>query len=174
MKKNHPSIIACANHLCLMQKNGWEYCQRIKGQGAVVIAATTTKKELILIEQYRAPLGNYVLELPAGIIGDNDPNEDLLTAAYRELLEETGYEAHNYRELVSGPSSAGMSTEIYTLIHADKAKKTREPNLDIDENIINHLIPLDEALNFIKEQRQKPLWIDPKIYVALFFLLAAS
>ena len=54
---------------------------------------------VILVEQYRVPLGKYCLELPAGLIGDETEGEDALASAVRELEEETGYRAAQWEEI---------------------------------------------------------------------------
>src|SRR5687768_8463814 len=56
-------------------EHGWEYARRVNATGVVVIAASTDKNEVILIEQYRPPVGARVVELPAGLVGDDVPDE---------------------------------------------------------------------------------------------------
>ena len=53
--------------------------------------------QVLLVEQYRVPLGKRCLELPAGLVGDHDDaaDEDVLVAAGRELEEETGWRAEH-------------------------------------------------------------------------------
>ena len=98
-----------------VKKQGrWEYVERCKTTGAVAILAVTAAEEIILVEQYRIPMGKRVIEIPAGLSGDieGEENEAMAEAAKRELLEETGYQAERMRFLTQGPSSAGLSTEI--------------------------------------------------------------
>ena len=73
----------------------WEYVARARGIRAAVILAVNEDDHVLLVQQYRVPLGRDCLELPAGLIGDDDggADEDPLAAAGRELEEETGYRA---------------------------------------------------------------------------------
>ena len=89
------TILAEGKFLRLVRDGRWEYADRTRAQGAVVLVAVTDDNRLVLTEQYRIPLGQRVLELPAGLVGDIQGEEDepLVTAADRELLEETGYQA---------------------------------------------------------------------------------
>ena len=72
----------------------WEYVSRARNIRAAVIAAVEDG-HVLLVEQFRVPLGRNCLELPAGLIGDEDGKEEeqTLVAAGRELEEETGYRA---------------------------------------------------------------------------------
>ena len=109
----------------LVAADHWEWVERLNASGGVVIAAITTDRELVLVEQYRIPLGARVLELPAGLAGDSPEvtGEPLVEAARRELLEETGYEATDWRWLIEGPSSAGLTNESFQLFPGRNARK---------------------------------------------------
>jgi hypothetical protein len=97
-------------HLRLVRCGHWEYAERTNANGAVMILAVTDDDKVILIEQYRLPLNKPVIELPAGLAGDiaGQESEAMATAAHRELLEETGYEARELVHLLTGPPSAVM------------------------------------------------------------------
>ena len=77
--------------------------------GAVGIIAINERAELLLVNQYRHPMGKVMWEPPAGLL--DEPGEDPLTAAKRELLEETGYVASTWNVLVDFANSPGGSTE---------------------------------------------------------------
>ena len=87
----------------------------------VMILALTEKKEIFLVSQYRFPISQYSLELPAGAI---DAGEDALTAASRELHEETGLTANNWTELGELCFSTGSSDERSTVFLAQELKQT--------------------------------------------------
>ena len=100
--------------------SGWEYVSRTGVKGCVAILAMTDDRRIILTEQYRPPVRRRVIELPAGLAGDIPLQEDepLLVAAQRELKEETGYVAKNWKTLLEGTSSAGRTDEIVTIFYA--------------------------------------------------------
>ena len=91
----HGNILGQGRFIRLIQHGHWEYAERIQARAAVMIIPVTDDGRLVLIEQHRVPLAAKVLELPAGLVGDiaGEEDEALVTAAHRELLEETGYEA---------------------------------------------------------------------------------
>src|SRR5436190_21784999 len=78
-----------------VRRGGWEYVARRNVTGIVGIIAVTDDGKLVLVEQFRPPVGKNVIEIPAGLAGDvaGSEHEALAEAARRELLEETGYEA---------------------------------------------------------------------------------
>ena len=80
------------------RRGKWEYVSRTRGVSAAVILALDEGR-VILVEQYRVPLGALCLELPAGLIGDEEEGEEAEAAAIRELEEETGYRASHMVEL---------------------------------------------------------------------------
>lgn len=95
----------------------WEFAARVGGIGAAVILATTTAGEIVLVEQLRRAFGRPVIELPAGLIGD-DGDFDPAIAAARELAEETGFTATEWTPIGDFATSAGMSSETFTLFRA--------------------------------------------------------
>ncbi|MDZ4276377.1 MAG: NUDIX hydrolase, partial [Erythrobacter sp.] len=104
------------------KRGRWEYVGRARGIRAAVIIAldddTDGTRHVILVSQYRVPLGRFCLELPAGLVGDDagGEGEDALTAAARELEEETGYRAARLEVLGEFYSSPGMVSEAFTLM----------------------------------------------------------
>lgn len=94
-----------------VRKRGrWEYVGRAGNIRAAVILALDGD-EVVLVEQYRVPLGRRCLELPAGLIGDHDVTDTVEAAAARELEEETGYRAARIERLGEFWSSPGMVSE---------------------------------------------------------------
>src|SRR5262245_2271611 len=91
-------------HLSIVARGKWEYATRNTRRPAVGIVALTDDGKVVLVEQNRPPVGATVIELPAGLAGDiaGAEQEPLLAAAQRELLEETGYVASRWTQLISG------------------------------------------------------------------------
>lgn len=84
----------------------------VEHPGAVAIIPITEEGKIIMIKQFRKPVNEVLLELPAGKL---DKNEDPLLCAARELKEETGYEAENIKFLFEFYTSPGFSNEIMYL-----------------------------------------------------------
>jgi ADP-ribose diphosphatase len=64
------------NYLRLLRRGRWEYVQRTRSTGIVVLVPITEAGELVLVEQLRPPIGKRVIELPAGLAGDIAGAED--------------------------------------------------------------------------------------------------
>ena len=157
--------------LSLLDKDGWEYASRSNATGVVVLLAVTDQDELVLVEQFRPPVGSTVIELPAGLVGDlDDREESVLDAAERELLEETGFQAGHISVLMSCPSSAGMSDEIVTFILAKKLRRVAAGGGDSSENITVHVVPRAGVSDWIAAKQAEGVPADPKIFSALYWL----
>lgn len=151
-----------------MVKDGkWEYAARCRGIGAAVILAITPADEVILVEQYRVPLGRNCLELPAGLVGDEQEGEDIAPAAIRELEEETGYRAGRVESLGFFHSSPGMVSEGFTLVRAHDLVRVGEGGGDGDENIVVHVVPRGEMAAFVARKRAEEVAIDVKMLLLL-------
>ncbi|MBQ7567660.1 NUDIX hydrolase [bacterium] len=164
-------IIGQGKFLQLLNHNGWEYAERKKVSAIVAIIAEHQGKALV-IEQFRPALGKRVIEWPAGLVGDvpGQENEDIVTAAQRELEEETGYRATRLQLLTYGPASAGLSNEIIHIFRAyDLVKVSAGGGVD-DENITVHLVPLSEIDAWLRQKQQEDVLVDLKFYSGLYFL----
>lgn len=164
-------VLAEGRFARLVAQDGWEWVERVNTSGAVVIIAITHDDQLVLVEQYRIPLGCRVIELPAGLVGDDVANahEGLVEAARRELLEETGYEAARLEYLAEGPSSAGLAAEVYALFLARESRRVGPGGGDGSEDIQVHVVPLKEACGWLEAKRQAGVMVDPKVYAGLYF-----
>lgn len=151
----------------IMKDGKWEYAARNRGIEAAVIVAITDEDEVILVEQYRVPLGRACLELPAGLIGDIAAGEPLIEAASRELEEETGYRAGSIEPLGFFHSSPGMVSEGFTLVRARDLVKTGAGGGDEDENIVVHLVPRTEVTAFVAQKRSEGMAIDTKLLLLM-------
>ncbi len=150
------------------RRGRWEYAARARGIRAAVILAVDAG-EAILIEQYRVPLGKFCLELPAGLIGDDDGAEDesALASAARELEEETGYAAARWEELGEFYSSPGMLEESFTLVKASGLTKVGDGGGTEHESIEVHRVPLDRLAEFVADKRKAGVGIDVRLLLLL-------
>lgn len=146
----------------------WEYVSRSRGIRAAVIVAVEDG-HVLLVEQFRVPLGKRCIELPAGLIGDDDgaEDEDPLVAAGRELEEETGYRADRLENCGEFYSSPGMVTESFTLVRAHGLTKVSEGGGVEGENITVHRVALGELENFIAARRAEGFAIDVRMLMLL-------
>jgi len=150
----------------------WEYAERPNSPAGIVIIAVTPENKLLLTEQYRVPMQKPVIELPAGLAGDEHyGGEEFVEAARRELREETGYEAAEWEQLVGGPTSAGLSNEIVVFFRGRKLRKVCSGGGSGDEKIRIHEVPLAQVPGWLKDKEKEDVAIDPRIYAGLYFLL---
>jgi len=165
-------ILHKGKYLDLIREDNWEYVKRTNCSGIVVIVPMTQDGKVIFVEQFRRPVEAQVIEWPAGLVNDKTPQdpETLETAARRELLEETGYQAGHLSLLVGGPVSSGLSAEIVTFYQALDVTKIGPGGGDATESIKVHEIPLKEADLWLYEMEKKGFLVDPKVYVGLYFL----
>ncbi len=167
---DRPVTVSDGKFLRMMKVDGWEYVSRKGVSGVVGLIAVNAEGKLLLVEQYRKPVGASVIELPAGLAGDGrHRSETLETAARRELLEETGYAADQLEYVAGGPSSAGLTDELLTLFRATGLHKVGEPTPDGNEHLIVHEIPVNEVIEWISAQTHRGALVDLKVYAALYF-----
>ncbi|WP_411827166.1 NUDIX hydrolase [Luteolibacter sp. AS25] len=155
--------------LGLYRKGSWDYTRRPHSDHCVGILAITEAEEILLVEQFRIPVGKTVVEIPAGLVGDEPEftGETLAQTAARELLEETGYRAEKIELLISSPTSAGMTPETTHLFLAKELSKETEGGGTEGENITLHKIPLARLRSYFQEKQAEGCMIDFKIHAAL-------
>jgi len=151
------------------RKGRWEYVSRARNIRAAVILAIDAEDRVILVDQYRVPLGRRCIELPAGLIGDDDgfAGEDATAAAARELEEETGYRAARMEVLGEFYSSPGMVSESFTLLRARGLERIGPGGGTEGEDITVHRVALSELASFIESARQRGLGIDVRLLMLL-------
>jgi ADP-ribose pyrophosphatase len=172
MKNDNPRhLLAEGKYVRLVASGRWEWAERVNTSGAVVIVPVTSDRQLVLIEQYRFPVGAPVIELPAGLVGDGPhiAEERLIDAARRELLEETGYDSDHWKFLLEGPSSPGLASESYTMFLAAEVRRIGDGGGDEHENIRVHLQPLNQIESWLNDRRREGIPVDPKVQLGVFY-----
>lgn len=158
--------------LALRRRGRWEYAERTNPGGAVIILAVTPENRILFVEQYRVPILQRTIEMPAGLVGDlaEQADEGALLAAERELEEETGYRCGRIEFIHAGPSSSGMSTEMIAFARAWDLVKVSAGGGDESEDIIVHEVPRSEAGAWLFARAAEGYSIDPKLFAGLWFL----
>ena len=158
--------------LSLRKRGRWEYAERNNPAGAVIIVAVTPQDRVLFVEQYRVSILQNTIEMPAGLVGDlaEQPDEDALVAAQRELEEETGYRCARLEFIHRGPSSSGMSTEMISFVRARDLQKVGPGGGDETENIVVHEVPRSEAGAWLFARAAEGYSIDPKLFAGLWFI----
>jgi ADP-ribose pyrophosphatase len=169
---DEPEILCSTKYLNLIRRGHWIYASRPNISGVVCIATLTREREVVLVEQFRPPLQANVLEFPAGLAGDvaGHEHEAFVTAARRELLEETGYEADEIHEVFTGASSAGLTDECLTFLVATGLHKVADGGGDESESIIVHVVPLAQAWQFLQDKIAAGLMVDSRVPTCLYLL----
>lgn len=132
-----------------------------KVDAVVLVPYHIKEKKLVMIKQFRVPINNYVYELPAGLI---DNNEDIENAVKRELKEETGLDV---LEIIKSKEklylSPGMSDESVSLVYCLCQGNTSKDYLEEEEDIETVLLDKEEA----KKILQSSVALDIKAYIIL-------
>jgi ADP-ribose pyrophosphatase len=147
-----------------VRRGQWEFASRTNNISAVVILAEHGGK-VILVDQPRVPLGERCLELPAGLVGDTDPEATVEDTAIKELEEETGFTAERVERLGEFYASPGMLSEGFTLVRAHGVRKIGDGGGDENEDINVHLVARADIPNFIEQKRAEGLGIDVKLLI---------
>ena len=122
----------------------------IRHPGAVAIAPVFDDGRVLLERQFRYPHRRVFIELPAGKL---EPGEPHLDTAKRELLEETGHVAADWRRLGVIHTAIAYTDEAIEIFLAKKLRKERAAQLDTGEFVETLVVPFDEALAMVRDGR---------------------
>lgn len=152
------------------RKRTWEKVSRVRTSGAALIVPRIVPDDLyVLVRQFRAATGKYVIEFPAGLI---EPGEGAETTAVRELYEETGYEGRVVRICDPGISSPGLSDEVVSMVlmEIDAERYRNAPPVahpEDSESIEIFTVPAGKMAEFISSRQALGDGIDIKLHAFL-------
>lgn len=149
-----------------IRRGKWEYASRARDIRAVVILAEFEGK-VILVDQPRVGPDCRCLELPAGLVGDLDPNATIEATAIKELEEETGFTAERVERLGDFYSSPGMLAEAFTLVRVHGVRRIGAGGGDESEDINVHLVARADIANFLEQKRAEGFGMDVKLLLLL-------
>lgn len=122
----------------------WDY---IHHNGAAAVLPVTDEGKILMIRQYRHPLGRYIMEIPAG---KRDGDEDFKVCAVRELEEETGYTAESFEYLLSINTTVAFLDEFIE-IYLARGLRPGKVHWDADEEIGVEEWELDDLIALIRK-----------------------
>lgn len=159
------------NYLRMKVRDHWEYAERTHAGGmAAIIVAVTPDDNILFVEQFRVPLQQRTIELPAGLVGDIDAGESIELSAARELEEETGWRPAHCEVLMIGPTSSGMSTERIAFVRATDLTKINDGGGDATEDITVHEVPRSDAPRWLAQKMAEGYEMDPKLWAGLWMI----
>ena len=164
-------VVYEGRYLRMVVDGQWEYVERVHAQGmAVIIIAVTPDDDVLFVEQYRIPLGQRTIEMPAGLVGDDHASDTLEDAARRELIEETGWRADTVRVLLVGPTSAGMSSERIAFVRASGLTRVGPGGGVAGEDITVHAVPRARAPAWLMGKVDAGFALDLKLWAGLWMI----
>jgi ADP-ribose pyrophosphatase len=166
-------VLLETRYLRCVDRDGWFFVERPNIRGVVTIIAVTADDHIIFVEQHRAPVAQRTIELPAGLAGDQGNDEDLASAARRELEEETGYRAGRMQLVAESPTSPGMTSERVSFYLATDLARVGEGGGVDDEEIEVHRVPLATVRPWLRAREDEGLLVAAKVYAGLYLLAEA-
>lgn len=163
-------------------KPDWVYVVRPNAKDVAVILPILRQEnkedEIIFLLTKRPPIeyenvAEYCIELPAGLVGDENPDETSIDAIQKELLEEIGHASFDIKiNLTKVSSSAGLTSEVATIATAIITDpKIVKPPVDDGGIIIDRIyVKKSQIKNFITEMSRKGYSISSYALSALYFL----
>jgi ADP-ribose diphosphatase len=153
----------------VLERDGWEFVERIKGKSAVVILGVTDDDRILFVEQFRRPVNARVIDFPAGLVGDDGQNDPAETAK-KELLEETGYACSHVERLTNGPTSPGITSETVAFYAASGLEQRESGGGVGGEDITVHRIPRNAVADWLQRMNNDGVMIDVKVWAGLWWL----
>jgi 8-oxo-dGTP pyrophosphatase MutT (NUDIX family) len=140
----------------------------IQHPGAVAVLAINKQDEVLLIKQYRAPVNQYLYEMPAGLRDAEDEND--IEAAKRELAEEADYQAQTWTHLHSFYTTPGSSSEVIEIFLAQDLSPTGHSfdRTSEEKGMVPIWVPFAEVLESVMQSKTK----SPTLVVAVLSLAA--
>lgn len=142
-------IINVRNDTALLPNGKTAAREVVEHPGGVTVAALTPEHELLFVRQFRYPYGEELLELPAGKL---ERGEDPLESGKRELREETGATARDFRDIGKFYPTPGYCGEIIHMYFASSLS-FGEQDLDADEFLTMQRIPMEEAVRMVLDNK---------------------
>jgi ADP-ribose pyrophosphatase len=161
-------LVWAGKYVRALKKGRWEFVSRTNDVRAVVILAEYEGK-MILIDQPRVAVGGHCVELPAGLVGDEEAEATVEGTAIKELEEETGFTAERIERLGDFHASPGMLSESFTLVRAHGVSRKGEGGGTEHEDINVHLVARGEIPAFVEQKRVEGFAIDVKLLLFLGF-----
>lgn len=166
---NMDNCIYAGKYINFLKLGSWEFVKRSNCSGAVVVVAITNNNELIFVEQFRIPINSYCIEFPAGLVGDENEDETIVQAAYKELIEEAGYAANNIKDFGVFYSSPGLADEEVNYCLATNLEKVSDGGGVGNEDIKVHIVPSSRVSIWLSEQRGLGKKISSNVAAGLSF-----
>lgn len=163
-----PQLMWEGKYVRALKRDKWEYASRTNNISAVVILAEYEGK-VILVDQPRVPPDCRCIELPAGLVGDEDPDATIEGTAIKELEEETGFTADRVERLGNFYSSPGMLSEGFTLVRMHGVRRIGEGGGDENEDINVHLVARSDIPSFVEQKRAEGFGVDVKLLIFMNF-----
>ena len=141
--------------------------------GIVSVLPITADNEVVLIRQFRIPLGREVIEQPAGL--NDKPGASDIDAVKWELLQETGYASDDIEYILSVPTSSGLTNELISCYIARNCRIVSDVlDLDASESISVLVLPMSIVIEYLSGEARKGNLVDAKVFMMLHWYLALA